>query len=99
MEKVKVSLEIPVVILREDKLFVAYTPVLDVASQGDTFEEAQKNFSEAVQLFVEEIIEMGTVDEVLTSMGWNKNQDTYSPPTAVMQQTMSIPFHSHQLLC
>lgn len=40
-------------IWREDDGFVALCPELDVASQGDTLEEARANLREAVELFLE----------------------------------------------
>lgn len=41
------------IIGREGDGYVALCPELDVASQGTTVEEAQKNLSEAVELFLE----------------------------------------------
>lgn len=38
---------------REDDGYVALCPELDVASQGETVEEARQNLAEAVQLFLE----------------------------------------------
>jgi predicted RNase H-like HicB family nuclease len=38
---------------KEDDLFVALCPELDVASQGATVEEATANLKEAVELFLE----------------------------------------------
>ena len=40
-------------IWREDDGFVALCPELDVASQGNTLEEARANLREAVELFLE----------------------------------------------
>jgi predicted RNase H-like HicB family nuclease len=40
-------------IYRENDGYVALCPELDVASQGDTVEEASANVREAVDLFVE----------------------------------------------
>lgn len=41
------------VLLREAGGFVALCPEIDVASQGDTVEEAKANLREAVELFFE----------------------------------------------
>ncbi len=38
---------------REGEGFVALCPELDVASQGDTVEEAKRNLQEALELFFE----------------------------------------------
>ena len=41
------------IIEREDDGFVALCPELDIASQGDTLEEARAMLQEAVELFFE----------------------------------------------
>lgn len=45
------------VIQREDDMFVALCPELDVVSQGETTDEAYANLQEAVELLLEEISE------------------------------------------
>ena len=41
------------IIEREEKGFVSLCPELDIASQGNTIEEAKKNLQEALELFFE----------------------------------------------
>jgi predicted RNase H-like HicB family nuclease len=41
------------IIEREDDGYVALCPELDIASQGDTIEEARSNLQEALELFLE----------------------------------------------
>jgi predicted RNase H-like HicB family nuclease len=41
------------IVEREGSSFVALCPELDVASQGDSIEEATRNLREAVELFLE----------------------------------------------
>ena len=41
------------IIERENQAYVSLCPELDVASQGDTIEEAHTNLREAVELFLE----------------------------------------------
>jgi|TARA_B100001057_G_scaffold454268_1_gene499909 predicted RNase H-like HicB family nuclease len=41
------------VITKEDDGYVSLCPELDIASQGDTVEEAKLNLKEAVELFFE----------------------------------------------
>lgn len=41
------------VLIREDDGFVALCPEVDVASQGNSIEDAKKNLREAVELFFE----------------------------------------------
>ena len=41
------------VLIREDDGFVALCPEVDVASQGNSVEDAKRNLQEAVELFFE----------------------------------------------
>jgi predicted RNase H-like HicB family nuclease len=41
------------IIEKEDDMYVALCPELDIASQGDSIEEAKKNLQEAIELFFE----------------------------------------------
>lgn len=41
------------IIEREENQYVALCPELDIASQGDTVEEARTNLKEALELFFE----------------------------------------------
>jgi predicted RNase H-like HicB family nuclease len=45
--------EFTALVEREGDGYVALCPEFDVASQGDTVEEAKRNLSEAVSLFLE----------------------------------------------
>lgn len=47
------TLQLTAVIQREEDAYVALCPELDIASQGDTVEEARENVIEAVELFFE----------------------------------------------
>ena len=49
----KQTRQITGIIEREGDGYVALCPELDVASQGDTVEEARQNLVEAVELFLE----------------------------------------------
>ena len=48
------TLQLTAVIEREDEMYVATCPEVDVASQGNTIEEARANLLEAVELFFED---------------------------------------------
>lgn len=68
----QVSVNLPVQIIKEGKVFVAYCSVLDIATQGDTYEEVQEMFHELVRVFIDDLIERGTFEEVLLDLGWKK---------------------------
>lgn len=45
--------QLTAIIEREDNGYVALCPEVDVASQGDTIDEARNNLKEALELFFE----------------------------------------------
>lgn len=53
------------VIRKENEGYVGLCPELDVASQGDTIEEAKANLKEAVELF----LECASTDEIDDRLG------------------------------
>jgi len=89
----KRAVSLPVFIIKEGKYFVAYTPALDFAATGDSIAGAKKSFSEAINIFFDEIEEKGTLEEVLQEFGWQKIGSTLQPPEVVSQteETIKIP--------
>ena len=61
-----------VIIKQEEKGYSVICPELNVASQGETFEEAIANIKEAVELYIETAEELGTLDDVLEQLGLTK---------------------------
>jgi predicted RNase H-like HicB family nuclease len=93
MSTSKVFFDLPVSILKEGEVFVAYSPAVEVSTVGETFEEAQQHFEEAVNIFFEEIIKKGTLDEALTELGWQKKNNQFSPPMVVSHQLRPFSFN------
>ena len=60
---------IPVVYFREGDTFIAHSPVLDLSACGEDFEEAKRNFADAVEVFFSECIKHGTLERALTACG------------------------------
>ena len=85
---------LPVSFLRESDPFVAYTPALDLSTSGPTLEEAKNNFTEAVGIFFDEIVEMGTFEDVLLDLGWKKQNEDFIPPVVISQgmESVRVPF-------
>lgn len=76
----KLNVEIPVSIYKEGNAYVAYAHDLDLATQGDSVEDAKRMFAEAADLFVEGCEEMGTLNDVLENLGWEKINNKWKPP-------------------
>ena len=57
----KINVNLPVIVMKEGKQFIAYSPAIDISSCGDSLEQAHKRFNEAAKLFIEECSRMGTL--------------------------------------
>ncbi len=53
------------IIEKDDDVYTSLCPELDIASQGDTYDEAKSNLIEAVQLF----FECASQTEVIKQLG------------------------------
>lgn len=67
-----VSFKVPVNIFREGDQFVADCVMLGLASHGKTEGEARRSMESVIEAFLEEVLEMGTLADVLTQRGWRK---------------------------
>ena len=81
---------LPVVIMKQGKHFVAYSPAIDLSTVGKSAKEAQRMFTEAAGIFFEEIVGAGTTDEVLSDLGWKKVQKQWNPPKMVSSESVGI---------
>ena len=73
------ELLLTMVVKQEDKGYSVLCPELNVASQGETFEESISNIKEATELYIESAEQLGFMDEVLDQLGilkqdFNKGQ-------------------------
>jgi predicted RNase H-like HicB family nuclease len=69
------NLSLKVEVFKEEDVYVALSPELNVSSFGTTVDEARKSFTEAIMIFIEECQELGTLEEVLEEAG---SCNTYS---------------------
>jgi len=51
--KMNRKIELTAVIEKEDDMYISLCPELDIASQGETLEDAKSNLIEALELFFE----------------------------------------------
>ncbi len=73
------ELLLTVIVKQEDKGYSVLCPELNVASQGETFEESISNIKEATELYIESAEQLGIMEEVLDQLGilkqdFNKGQ-------------------------
>jgi len=74
-----------VIVFKEGDIFVSYSPQLDLSSCGKTPVEARKMLREAVMLFIEEAEKMGTLEDILTECGYEKDNDHWIPSSVYFE--------------
>lgn len=82
--------KLPVSILQEGKKYVAYTPALDLSTSGNNYEDVKRRFSEIVDIFFEELVKKGTLEDVLLDSGWTRADAQWMPPTVVSQESQIV---------
>ncbi|MBI2268177.1 MAG: type II toxin-antitoxin system HicB family antitoxin [Candidatus Blackburnbacteria bacterium] len=93
MPQLNYNISLHVLVLKEGKHYVAYTPALDLATSGKTFGQAKKRFAEVVEVFLEELSEKGTLNKVLSELGWQKQRKEWVPPIVVESATQDFTIH------
>jgi predicted RNase H-like HicB family nuclease len=84
MKKI-IDVKLQVIIKKEGNKYIAYSPALDLSTCSEDVEEAKRRFSEAVEIFFEEIGKDGTAVKVLTELGWEKVDGSLKPPTVLQE--------------
>lgn len=88
--KMSKKMLLTVVVRQEDKGYSVVCTELNVASQGETFEEAIANIKEAVELYIESAEELGIMDDVLEQLGISK-EDFRKGNMAQKAVTANVP--------
>ncbi len=60
---------------KEGNMYVSYCPELDIASCGDTVDQAKQNLKEVILINLEEAQKLGTLDSLLQDAGFDDTQD------------------------
>ena len=77
MARKYLSIKFRAEVFREEDMYVAICPELDVSSFGVTVEEAKESLREAVEAFVEGCQSLGTLEEVLQEAGFQREHDNW----------------------
>ena len=74
------KLDNTVQIWREDGQFIAHAMPLDIASSGQSPDEARNAVDEAIRLFLATAAEQGTLREVLEDSGYRRAKGEWRAP-------------------
>jgi len=72
----RIRIEMVIVSGQDGEFFVKYNPSLNISGYGNTPEDAEKSFQEAIRLFIDDIRSLGKSDLelYLNSIGWSKQK-------------------------
>jgi len=90
MSKQNFIYKLPISIIKQNKSFVAYCPILDISTVGKSAKDAQLKFTELSGLFFDELLEKGTLNDVLSELGWKKVQKSWNPPKVISNLSVGI---------
>jgi predicted RNase H-like HicB family nuclease len=63
---------------KEGNMYVSYCPELDIASCGETTDQAKKNLGEVILINLEEAQKIGTLGSLLQEAGFDEDQGIFS---------------------
>jgi len=84
------NISVRVEIFKDGDLYVAWSPELNVSSFGETIEDAKSSIKEAIEAFVEECQEMGTLEDVLEESGFIKEMGGWAPRVPVEEERFAL---------
>jgi predicted RNase H-like HicB family nuclease len=61
-----------------------------VSSYGESVEEAKKSLIEAVEAFIEECVNMDTLEDVLEESGFIKINEIWHPRQAINEESLAL---------
>lgn len=76
----KIELKLAVMLVKEGDYVVAYCPALELSTHGDTEQEAKEYFEDAVKEFLNDTMQLGTLERCLLKFGWSLKRSQYEPP-------------------
>jgi len=90
MPKIKLDVKIPISVLKEGDNFVVYSPAFDLSTSAKTYKRALSRLNEIVEIFFEEILKRGTLEEALKELGWRRVRTKWQPPLVISQDLQRI---------
>jgi predicted RNase H-like HicB family nuclease len=84
------EISVKIEIFKEGDVYSALAPELNISSFGDTPEDAKNSVYEAIEAFVEECLEMGTLEEILEESGFSKLTDSWASRKPLSEENLAI---------
>lgn len=79
-----IEINLKINIFKEKDHYIAFSPELQIATQGKTLKQVKKRFGERISIFVERALETKTLEKRLKKLGWENTKHEPSPPREVL---------------
>lgn len=80
----RIKINLKVQIFKESDYYIAFSPELQIATQGKTIKEIKKRFQDRIAIFVERALETKTLEKRLKNLGWENIKHEPIPPKEVV---------------
>jgi len=84
------NISVRIEIFKENDVYVALSPDLNISSFGETIEDAKRSVREAIEAFIEECERMGTLEEVLDESGFIKVDDRWEFRKPITEESLAF---------
>ena len=73
-EGTTIGVEVSVFLYKEDKIYYALCPALDIIGYGNTEKEAKESFQIMIKEIITDAVRRGTLFAMLQAYGWDRTQ-------------------------
>lgn len=77
-------------VFKEGDVYVALSPELNVSSFAESIDDARASIKEAIELFLEECREMGSLEDVLEESGFSRIDDSWKSRKPVFRDDLGL---------
>ncbi len=84
------NISVRIEIFKDGNVYSALSPELNVSSFGETIEDARNSLKEAIEAFVEECKNMGTLDDVLEESGFRKIDESWELRKPIKEENLAF---------
>ena len=77
-------IKVQVQLMKEGDTAIVYSPALEITGYGRSLEEAQRDFHNAVTIFMEETKSNGSLERALETLGWKRIDHHWKPQVEIL---------------
>ena len=80
----KEIIRVQIQLMKEGDTAIVYSPALEISVYGKSMAEAQTDFHNAVNIFIEETASHGTLERALETLGWKRIDHHWQPQIEIL---------------